>query len=184
MKRTLIIIGIIVVVVGLSLFSYYNKFVTANEAVDGQWAQVGTQYERRFSLIPNLVESVKGVMTQEKEVFGMIADARTKYAGAGTANEKAGAATEVESAFARLLVVMENYPQLKSAENVNNLTEQLESAENRISVARKRYNDSVLSYNTMTKRVPANMVAGVFGFDERNYFKSTEGSEKAPEVQF
>ncbi|PIR94706.1 LemA family protein, partial [Candidatus Falkowbacteria bacterium CG10_big_fil_rev_8_21_14_0_10_37_6] len=92
MKKTLIIIGIFAVIIIVGLFSYYNKFVTASENVDGQWAQVESQYQRRFDLIPNLVESVKGVMGQEKEVFGMIADARTKYAGASTVNEKAGAA--------------------------------------------------------------------------------------------
>jgi len=184
MKKSLIIIGVILIIVVFALFGYYNKFVTANEGVDGQWAQVETQYQRRFDLIPNLVESVKGVMAQEQEVFGMIAEARTKYAGAETADEKAGAATEVESALGRLLVVMENYPQLKSAENVNTLMAQLEGTENRISVERGRYNATVKDYNVMTKRFPANIIAGMFGFGERNYFEAAEGSEVAPSVQF
>jgi len=184
MKKGLIIAGVIIIIVIFSLFGYYNKFVTANESVDGQWAQVETQYQRRFDLIPNLVESVKGVMAQEKDVFGMIADARTKYAGASTANEKAAAATEVESALGRLLVVMENYPQLKSADNVNTLMAQLEGTENRISVERGRYNTAVKDYNVMVKRFPANVLAGMFGFGERSYFEAAEGSEAAPSVQF
>jgi len=184
MKKTWIIIGIVAVVIVVGLFSYYNKFITQNEQIDGQWAQVEAQYQRRFDLIPNLVESVKGIMGQEKDVFGMIADARTKYAGAGTVNEKAAAATEVESALSRLLVVMENYPQLKSAENVNTLMAQLEGTENRISVERGRFNDEVRNYNVLVKRFPGNMIAGMFGFSERNYFEATTGSEQAPKVEF
>lgn len=160
----------------------YNRLVTSNEAIDGQWAQVETQYQRRFDLIPNLVESVKGVMSQEQKIFGDLADARTRYAGATDANQKAGAATQLESAFARLLVVMENYPQLKSSENVQTLMAQLEGTENRISVERKRYNDEVRIFNVMTKRVPAKWIASSFGFSERNYFEAVEGSENAPKV--
>jgi len=184
MKKTWIIIGIVAVVIVAGLFSYYNKFVTAGEQIDGQWAQVEAQYQRRFDLIPNLVESVKGVMAQEKDVFGMIADARTKYVGAGTVNEKAAAATEVESALSRLLVVMENYPQLKSADTVQTLMAQLEGSENRISVERGRFNEEVRGYNVMVKRFPGNMLAGMFGFGERNYFEATNGSENAPAVKF
>jgi len=184
MKKTIIIILIIVVAAALFLFSYYNKFVTASENIDGQWAQVETQYQRRFDLIPNLVESVKGIMTQEQEVFGNIADARTKYAGAASIDEKAAAAGEVESALARLLVIMENYPELKSAENVQSLMAQLEGTENRISVERKRFNDIVRDYNVMVKRFPGNILAGIFGFDERNYFEAAEGAETAPTVEF
>jgi len=184
MKKTLIIIGILALVMIIGVFGYYNKLITANEAVDGQWAQVESQYQRRFDLIPNLVESVKGVMGQEKEVFGMIAEARTKYAGATTVNEKATAAGEVESALARLLVVMENYPQLKSADTVQTLMAQLEGTENRISVERGRYNDQVRGYNTMTKRFPGNIMASIFGFNERNYFESATGADVAPTVNF
>jgi len=184
MKKSLIIIGVILIIVVFSLFGYYNKFVTASEGVDGQWAQVEAQYQRRFDLIPNLVESVKGIMNQEQEVFGMIADARTKYAGAATVNEKAGAATEVESALSRLLVVMENYPELKSAENVNTLMAQLEGTENRISVERGRFNNAVRDYNVMVKRFPANVLAGMFGYGERNYFEAAKDSENAPSVKF
>jgi len=184
MKKTWIIIGIVAVFIVVGLFGYYNKFVTASENVDGQWAQVEAQYQRRFDLIPNLVESVKGIMEQEKDVFGMIADARTKYSGAATVNEKAAAAGEVESALSRLLVVMENYPQLKSADTVQTLMAQLEGTENRISVERGRYNDSVRGYNVMIKRFPANMLAGMFGFGEKNYFEISAGADVSPQVEF
>jgi len=184
MKKTLIILAIILIVVFAYGWSLYNNMVTASENVDNQWAQVETQYQRRFDLIPNLVESVKGIMAQEKEVFGAIADARTKYAGATTPNERAGAATGVESALARLLVIMENYPELKSAENVQTLMVQLEGTENRISVERKRYNDAAREFNIMVKRVPAKWFASMFGFEPKNYFESVEGSEVAPAVQF
>jgi len=180
----LIIIAVIIVIIGSYIWNTYNKLITTNEKVDNQWAQVETQYQRRFDLIPNLVESVKGVMSQEKEVFLGIADARTKYSGASTVSEKAAAAGQVESALGRLLVIMENYPTLKSADNVTNLMTQLEGTENRVSVERKRFNDSVKGYNLMTKRIPGRWVAGMFGFEEKSYFESVEGSEAPPEVNF
>ena len=184
MKIFLIILLIVVVLGAIYAWGLYNKLVTANENVDNQWAQVETQYQRRFDLIPNLVESVKGVMGQEQKVFGDIAEARTKYAGAATINDKAGAATQVESALARLLVIMENYPELKSAENVQTLMAQLEGAENRISVERKRYNDTAKEFNIMIKRIPAKLFAAWFGFGEKRYFDSVEGAETAPAVDF
>ena len=184
MKKFIIILAILVAIGAIYAWSMYNKMVTASENVDNQWAQVETQYQRRFDLIPNLVESVKGIMEQEKEVFGNIAEARTRYAGATTNNEKAAAAGQVESALARLLVVMENYPELKSAENVQTLMIQLEGTENRISVERKRYNDIARDFNVMIKRIPAKFFAGWYGFEERNYFESVEGAETAPVVEF
>lgn len=182
-KKSLIIVGVVVVIIGYIL-SAYNSFVNANEAVDNQWAQVETQYQRRFDLIPNLVEAVKGNMKQEQAVFGAIAEARTRYAGAKTTDEKAAAATGVESALARLLVVMENYPELRSSSAVETLMTQLEGTENRISVERKRFNDTVRVINTMTKRIPGKWFASWFGFEPRNYFEAAEGSEKAPAVKF
>ncbi|MFA4833346.1 MAG: LemA family protein [Patescibacteria group bacterium] len=184
MKKFLIVLVIVVVIVAGYAWSLYNKMVTGSENVDNAWAQVETQYQRRFDLIPNLVESVKGIMAQEKEVFGNIADARTRYAGATTINDKAEAATQVESSLARLLVVMENYPQLKSAENVQTLMVQLEGTENRISVERKRYNDMAKEFNVMVKRVPAKWFASMFSFAEKTYFESVTGSENAPAVKF
>lgn len=182
-KGTIIGLGIVAVLL-IWGFSSYNGLVTANEGVDNQWAQVETQYQRRFDLIPNLVESVKGIMTQEKEVFTAIADARTRYSGAQTVDEKAQAAGQVESALGRLLVITENYPQLKSSETVQTLMSQLEGTENRVSVERVRYNDTVQSYNLKTKRFPGMIFANLFGFDARPYFEAAEGSDTAPKVSF
>jgi LemA protein len=182
MKKTWIIILAIVVLIALYMLTAYNGLVAKNEAVTAQWQQVETQYQRRFDLIPNLVASVKGAMTQEQEVFTAIADARTRYSGATTPSDKAAAATEVESALARLLVVVENYPQLRSLETVQNLMTQLEGTENRISVERVRYNEHVRDFNTTIKRFPKSVVASMFGFDEVNYFEAAEGAEVAPTV--
>ncbi|MES3030825.1 MAG: LemA family protein [Patescibacteria group bacterium] len=184
MKKTLIIIGIIVVIVLAYGFSTYNSLVTLNVNADTQWKQVETQYQRRFDLIPNLVESVKGIMAQEKEVFTAIADARTRYSGATTPADRAAAANQVESALGRLLVITENYPQLKSSETVQTLMSQIEGTENRISVERTRYNDTVRAYNLKVMRIPSSIIAAITGFDERAYFEAAEGSEVAPKVQF
>ncbi len=182
-KSTIIILAAIILVVGYAGLTY-NRLVTANTTADAQWAQVETQYQRRFDLIPNLVNAVKGIMNQEQEVFGAIADARTRYAGAATPDAKAAAASEVESAFARLLVVMENYPQLKSAENVMALQSQIEGTENRISVERGRYNEVVRDYNLSVNRFPSSLVASMTGFDTRTYFEAAAGTEVAPTVNF
>lgn len=181
-----LLIGLVVVVVlalGF-LWNSYNTLVGASEGVDNQWAQVEAQYQRRFDLIPNLVESVKGIFEQEKEVFGKLADARAKYSGAATVNEKAQAAGGLESALARLLVIVENYPQLRSSESVQTLMVQLEGTENRVSVERMRFNDATRSYNVLTKRFPMKMIAGMFGFGERDYFNAAAGAESAPKVEF
>ena len=182
MLKKIIIAGAVIVVV-YGLFSY-NSFVGKNEAVDNQWAQVESQYQRRFDLIPNLVNSVKGAMAQEKAVFDSIAEARTRYAGAKTVDEKAAAAGQVETSFGRLLAVMENYPTLKSIDTVNGLMAELSGTENRISVERKRFNDSVKTLNVSVKRFPSNLIAKVFSFGERGYFESAAGSENAPKVEF
>jgi len=181
-----ITIGIIAIVLLAALYGWttYNRLVTGRENVDNQWAQVETQYQRRFDLIPNLVESVKGIMAQEQAVFNAIAEARTRYSGASTIDEKAIAAGQVENSLGRLLVVMENYPQLKSAENVQTLMAQLEGTENRVSVERKRFNDMVRDFNLTIKRFPSNIVAGIFGFNQRSYFESAAGAENAPKVEF
>ncbi len=182
MNKTTWIILAVVVVAAVYIYSVYNGLVTKNEVADNQWAQVEAQYQRRFDLIPNLVESVKGIFNQEKEVFGALAEARASYAGAKTINEKAAAATQVEGALGRLLAIVENYPQLKSSENVQTLMVQLEGTENRISVERQRFNDAVRDFNLIIKRVPSNLVAKVFGFSERNYFEAAQGAEAAPKV--
>ncbi len=184
MKKALTIVFIVLVVLGLYTFTKYNSFVRIGEDVDNKWAQVETQYQRRYDLIPNLVESVKGIMDQEQEVFGALAEARTRYSGAGTVSERVESAGQVESALSRLLVVMENYPQLRSSESVQTLMAQLEGTENRVSVERKRYNDTVTVFNKNVKVIPSKLVAMIFGFDERPYFESVEGSDQAPTVEF
>lgn len=184
MKKSTIIILIIVLLVLIYFGVTYNRLVTAFTFVDAQWAQVETQYQRRFDLIPNLVESVKGVMKQEQAVFNAIAEARTRYAGAKTTNEKVSAAGEVESSFARLLVVMENYPQLKSSENVFALQSQIEGTENRISVERGRFNDSVRGYNLIVSRFPSALVAKLFNYSTKLYFQSVQQAEEVPKVEF
>lgn len=184
MKKILYAVLALVVVAVLYGWSVYNSLVTSSVAVDNSWAQVETQYQRRFDLIPNLVESTKGVMKQEQAIFTAIAEARTKYSGALTIDEKAKAAGQVESALGRLLVITENYPQLKSSENMQGLMAELAGTENRVSVERKRFNDSVAEYNLKTKRFPSSMFASIFGFSARGYFESAAGSENAPKVQF
>ena len=183
----LIVIGavaLVALIIGISLWSGYNSLVTKSQAIDGQWSQVETQYQRRYDLIPNLVNSVKGIMAQEREVFDQISEARTRYAGATTTDEKAVAGTEMEVALGRLLVVMENYPQLRSIEAVTQLMDELAGTENRISVERRRYNEAVLAYNTSIKRFPTNILASVFNFDTREYFKSVSGADQPPKVEF
>lgn len=182
MNKTLLIILVVVGLVIVYGLSVYNGLVNLNENADGQWAQVESQYQRRFDLIPNLVSSVQGAMKQEQSIFTALADARSKYAGAVTVNDKAKAASEVETSLGRLLAVMENYPQLKSVETVQTLMSQLEGSENRISVERMRFNDMIKSYNVKIKVFPSNIVASVFGFGERNYFEATSGAEVAPKV--
>ncbi len=172
-----------VVVLGLWLMSSYNSLVSSNEAVNNQWAQVETQYQRRFDLIPNLVASVQGIMKQEREVFSNLAEARSHYSGATTVDQKAQAAGQVESALGRLLVITETYPQLRSSENVSTLMAQLEGTENRVSVERGRFNDMVRDYNLSVKRVPGSIFASLFGFHERAYFEANTNAATAPKVQ-
>lgn len=178
------VIGIIVVLVVLYGWSKYNTLVKANIAVDTQWAQVESQYQRRFDLIPNLVNSVKGAMKQEQAVFDAIAQARTQYAGATTPEAQAAAANQVEGSLARLLVVMENYPQLKSVDTVQSLIAELSGTENRIAVERMRYNDMVASYNTSVQTFPGSIVAALAGFHARTLFQAQAGASTPPTVSF
>lgn len=184
MKKIIIIVVVVLAILAIYAVGTYNSLVTLNVGADTQWKQVETQYQRRFDLIPNLVESVKGIMKQEQEVFSAIADARTRYSGATNANEKAVAAGQVESALGRLLVITENYPQLKSSETVQSLMSQLEGTENRVSVERSRFNKDIEAYNLKVKRFPSSVVASIFGFSDRAYFEAVKGAEKAPEVKF
>jgi len=187
MKKGILVVSIllgVLVFTGIYVLGAYNGLISSRETVDNKWAQVETQYQRRFDLIPNLVESVKGAMEQEKEVFSALAEARTRYAGAQNISEKVEAAGGVESALARLLVVMENYPELKSVDTVQTLMAQLEGAENRVSIERKRYNDVVRDYTLLLKKVPSNIVANIFGFESRPYFESIPAASDAPKVEF
>lgn len=178
------IVVLVILIVGGFFWGTYNSLVTKSQAVDAQWGQVETQYQRRYDLIPNLVNSVKGFMTQEQTIFGQISEARTRYAGAKTTDEKAVASGEVEAALARLLVIMENYPNLRSVETVTNLMDELAGTENRVNVERRRYNDTVRDYNTTIKTFPRNMIAGMFGFEQREYFQSVPGADLVPKVEF
>lgn len=180
----LLIVAILLLGLGGYGFSTYNNLVSSREAVSGRWAQVESQYQRRFDLIPNLVETVKGAMKQETAVFGAIAEARTRYAGAQNIGEKAAAAEQLDSAFSRLLVVMEQYPQLKSLDTVTTLMSQLEGTENRIAVERQRFNEEVQGYNITVKRFPASVVAKIGGFETVEYTKAQIGAEVAPGVKF
>lgn len=177
-----VIIGIVLLLAVLWGFAKYNSLVKGNIAVDTQWAQVESQYQRRFDLIPNLVNSVKGAMNQEKAVFDSIAQARTQYAGAQTPDSKAAAASQLEGSLARLLVVMENYPQLKSIDTVQGLMAELAGSENRVAVERMRYNEVVGSYNANVKTFPGNLVASMFGFNSRTLFEAKEGADTPPTV--
>jgi LemA protein len=162
----------------------YNSFVGQEEAIKTQWAQVENQLQRRNDLIPNLVETTKGIAQQEKDVFGQIADSRAKMAGATTPEQRIAAANEQSSALARLLVVVENYPQLRSSESFNRLMDELSGTENRISVERMRYNERVQEYNTLRRRFPSNITASIFGFKEHPLFNAPTAAEQVPKVDF
>ena len=162
----------------------YNTFVSQDEAIKAQWAQVENQLQRRNDLIPNLVESVKGITQQEQDVFGRIADSRAKLAGATTPEQRMQAANEQSAALARLLVVVENYPQLRSNESFNRLMDELSGTENRIAVERMRYNERVQSYNTSRRQFPSNITAGIFGFREHALFDAPKEVEAVPKVNF
>lgn len=179
-----IIIVAIIVILALWAVTKYNFFVRTGEQVTAQWAQVENQYQRRFDLIPNIVNTVKGVAKQEQDVFGMIADARTKYSGATTTDEKAAAASQVESALGRLLVIAESYPVLQSSQAYRDLIVSLEGTENRITVERQKYNDLVREYDTNVKTFPTSILAKIFGVTEKEYFNVPAANQTAPKVDF
>jgi LemA protein len=187
-KVTLIVLAI-VVVLGLMVYGFiknnYNDFATSEITVEESWSAVESQYQRRFDLVPGLVNSVKGILTQEQEVFGAIAEARTRYASArdsGSQEEQVEAYGQYESVIGRLLVIMENYPELKSYEQVQSLMDELAGTENRINIARDRYNEQVGVYNKKIVVFPRNLIANLFGFDEKPFFESDAGAEDAVEV--
>jgi LemA protein len=171
----------------------YNSMVSKDEAVSSQWANVETAYQRRADLIPNLVSTVKGYADFEQETLTQVVEARAKATGMNVDASKLDAATiekfqanqaQLSGALSRLMVVVEKYPDLKANQNFLELQSQLEGTENRISVERRRFNEMVQDYNTYIRKFPNNFISGWFGFEQRGYFKSDEGSEKAPKVEF
>ncbi len=182
--RSALVLMLLSLAAGVSSGCSYNRFVGQEEAIKSQWAQVENQLQRRNDLIPNLVETVKGTAQQEKDVFGQIAESRAKLAGARTPEETMEAANQQSAALARLLVVVENYPQLKSNESFNRLMDELSGTENRLAVERMRYNERVQEYNTARRQFPANVTAGIFGFKEYPLFKAPPEATRVPRVDF
>ena len=183
-NKTLIIVLVVVLILVFWVVGKYNFFINQNEAITGQWAQVENQLQRRFDLIPNVINTVKGITKQEKEVFSQLAEARTRYAGSTTINQKATTAGQVESSLGRLLLIAENYPELKSSQSFRDLTVELEGTENRISVERMKYNDLVKSLNASVKRFPNSILASIFSVEECSYFEITDEAGTVPQVDF
>lgn len=179
----LVLLAVVVVLVGW-LASTYNGLVKENELVDGQWAQVESKLQRRHDLIPNLVNTVKGYAQHEEGVFTAIADARAKLNQASTVEERVEASNEIESALARLLVIVENYPELKADAQFTRLTDEISGSENRIDVERSRFNDQVKAYNMKVKQFPTVIIARIMGFGPRAYFEMNPAAAEAPKVEF
>ena len=183
-KKFFIIAGAIVLVLVLFLYSNYNIFVNLDETVKASWAQVENQLQRRYDLIPNLVETVKGYAKQEKDVLVEVTNARAKVGGAANVPDKISANNELSGALSRLLVVVERYPDLKSNQNFMRLQDELAGTENRIAVERKRYNDVVRTYNIAIRSFPGNLFAGMFGFHSVAFFEAPAQAKAAPQVKF
>ena len=181
-----IVIGVIVILV-LWLIASYNGLVSGKAMVDNKWADVETQYQRRFDLVPNLVSTVKGAANFEQETFREVTEARSAWARAKSVGDRAQqveSAGAFDSALSRLLVTVEAYPQLKATEAFRDLMTQLEGTENRIAVSRRDYNDAVRQYNVRTSRFPSNLAANFFGFEPEKPFDAQPGAENAPKVEF
>ena len=194
-KGTVILISVValVAIIALWAMSAYNKLVVADESVTTEWANVESQYQRRADLIPNLVSTVKGYAAHEQETLEAVVSARAK-ATQMTVDAKdltpeklqefQAAQGEVGAALGRLLMITENYPDLKANQNFMALQEQLEGTENRIQVARQKFNLTAKTYNTSIRRFPTNILAGMFGFESKAYFEAEAGADKAPKVEF
>lgn len=187
-QRNLLIAIVVVIVIAFSMYSFvkgtYNTFVSLDEAVKASWAQVENQLQRRYDLIPNLVETVKGFASQEKEVFIGVTEARSKVAGATTIPDKIKANNELSGALSRLLLVVERYPDIKSNQNFLRLQDELAGTENRIAVERRRYNEAVRTYNVKIRSFPENLFAGMFGFAKAAFFEVPEAAKAVPTVKF
>jgi len=188
MKGALIILGALIVIAlvfGGQLMGERNQLVAEHNDIDGRWAQVDNDMRRRAELIPNLVETVKGYAKQEQTVIGEVANARAALLGAHTKQDEIGANNQLSGAIGRLLVLQENYPQLKSNENFLRLQDELAGTENRIAVDRRDYNEAIQKYNTDIDLFPKNLAASIFGFHRDDaYFKATEEEKKVPQVKF
>ncbi|MGE3278835.1 MAG: LemA family protein [Candidatus Altimarinota bacterium] len=187
MKKTVLAVLALVVLAGIWLVGGYNSLVSADLSVDESWAQVQVQYQRRFDLIPNLVETVRGVADFERSTYEAVTAARSAWAQSlqtGTRAEQIAATGQVDSALSRLLVTVENYPQLRAQENFSTLQAQIEGTENRVATARRDFNAVARAYNQKVRSVPSNMIAAIFGFEAEPFFESSEGSDVAPQVQF
>jgi len=181
----MVVIVILIVIVAGSYFSIRNTLVQKNEAVKSAWSQVDVVLQRRADLIPNLVETVKGITKQEQAVFGEIAEARSRLLSSSTPEQKIAANGDLDRGLGRLLALAENYPQLRSSENFLRLQDELAGTENRIAVERKRYNDTLQDYNTYVQQFPASFFAAGMGFKPNNaYFSAPEGSRAVPKVDF
>lgn len=187
-KKTLIVVLVVIALLAISAYSFfagnYNKFVRLDQTVKSAWAQVENQLQRRFDLIPNLVETVKGYAKHEKDVLIEVTNARAKVGGAGTVPDKIAANNELSGALSRLLLVVERYPDLKANQNFLHLQDELAGTENRIAVERMRYNEAVKVYNQTIKSFPANLIAGMFGFKQGAFFDAPKEAKTAPNVQF
>ena len=187
-QKKLLVIAAIVVLVILIPYSYlkgtYNSLVTLDEGVKGAWAQVENQLQRRYDLIPNLVETVKGYAAHEKEVFLKVTEARAKVGGATSISDKIAANNGLTAALSRLLLVVERYPDLKANTNFIRLQDELAGTENRIAVERRRYNETVKVYNIKIRRFPTNLLAGLFGFEKASFFEVPKERQEAPKVKF
>ncbi|MDT7880217.1 MAG: LemA family protein [Candidatus Hydrothermia bacterium] len=187
MRGFLIVVGLLFILfifLVSPVISFYNNAISKREAIRSQFSQIDVVLKRRYDLIPNLIQTVKGVAFQEQEIFLKIAEARTKYGSAITNEEKIKSANEIEGLLSRLLVIVENYPQLRSSESFNKLMDELSGTENRIAVERRRYNEIVREYNMFIKRFPNNILANFFGFKEEPYFEITSIEREAPKVNF
>ena len=177
------IIGILVILI-IWFGASYNGLIKRQVEVDKSWGNVQSVYQRRADLIPNLVNTVKGFAKQELTVFTEVTNARSAWANAKTTEKQVNAANGLESAISRLLLVVENYPLLKSDQNFLALQDELAGTENRINVERQRYNEAVSEYNKRVRVIPSNIVAGLFGFEQRTFFEAASGAENAPNVAF
>ena len=183
LKTTLIIIAVIAVIF-LPLIGSYNSMIGQEQRVNAAASNIDTQLQRRSDLIPNLVQTVKGYAAQEKTIFTDVANARAKLAGAQNVTDKANADAQLSGALSRLLVVVERYPDLKSNENFRDLQVALEGTENRIAIARQDYNNVATSYNTTIRRFPNSIISGIFRFEQKPYYKASEGAKEVPKVDF